>query len=29
LGNRIGVHKLSAAVDGAGSAVIFEARVLF
>lgn len=29
LGNRIGVHKLTAAVDGAGSAVVFEARVLF
>ena len=29
LGNRIGVHKLSASVDGVDSSVIFEARVLF
>ena len=29
LGNRIGVHKLSAAVDGVDPSVIFEARVLF
>jgi Bacterial Ig-like domain (group 1) len=29
LGNRIGVHKLSASVDGVASSVIFEARVLF
>jgi Big-like domain-containing protein len=29
LGDRIGVHKLSAGVTGAGAPVIFEARVLF
>jgi hypothetical protein len=29
LGNRIGVHKLSASVEGVDSSVIFEARVLF
>jgi hypothetical protein len=29
LGDRMGVHKLSAAVAGAGAPVIFEARVLF
>jgi hypothetical protein len=29
LGDRIGVHKLSAAVAGVGAPVVFEARVLF
>jgi Bacterial Ig-like domain (group 1) len=29
LGNRIGVHKLTAAVEGAGAPVTFTARVLF
>jgi len=29
LGNRIGVHKLSAAVEGVDASVVFEARVLF